>query len=164
MTPNQCANIMRVARELRAARQITTEDFCVLDYLLWKARKHGMDRAQKSLTLICKDVGLARATVVQAIKRLAEHRLLSKVKDWIRVKWKGFWVNRQATNVYVFARVVPEFTRQPVLREDRYTKVRTAAPVQLDPDLEAALQSLSNTLHRSNLSLRKKVSDGEQSK
>lgn len=114
-TPKQAGAVMRRARKLLRAGEITHHQFALLDCLTWTCRPTGSDRTAVSYTRLQQLAGMARETVRNALRRFEDLGLLRRIKRRVRVLWGGALASRQATNIYVLLAPDTEFAPRPVL-------------------------------------------------
>ena len=149
LSVEQVGRTAKYIRKLRAAGRLTHAEYSVIETQLFSCRKPGSASLMVSIKRLMQLAGVARATVVKAIKIAEILGIYAKIKH--RVKYKG--VNRQASNEYVFRAVRAESTEQTPYRVLRKTNTKqaamttpntTAAP--LAGGLEAALARLGGAM------------------
>jgi hypothetical protein len=99
LSPTQAADIARRGRRLLQDGSLTHHQFCLLETLLWRSRRHGQDAACASYSALQRLTHMARDTVWTGLARLEQLGLIRKVRRRVRVGW----ATRTATSIYVFA-------------------------------------------------------------
>jgi hypothetical protein len=150
LSPAQAGRVSEWVIRMTNTGAFTPETLQVAHNLLWKlGRKWGEGELVVSLRRIVETTGRCKATVVKAIEALCQARILTKVKERVRV-WDPILrirVSRQATNRYVFRVPHTESARQTVYNDSLPTTVLTsnthASAPPLAEGLAAALERLA---------------------
>ena len=100
MPPHQASRLMNRVRDLVRDKVFTKDHTALMDYLLFRRRKHGQDRIQVSYSTMAENLPIRRATLVQAIRDFEVAGLLEKQRTRLKV---GIWRVQQWRNIYVFA-------------------------------------------------------------
>jgi len=154
-SPKHASRVASYGRGLRKLRLLTSDDYVVLDRMLWGMRNPGESAIDPSYNDIAREAGVGRNTAVNAIKKLVGFGVLAKTKRWLFVEWgrkRGYGrenlIARQTTNLYVFTTFPYEFARPtPSIEMDiLIARVeRMAAGVRQDTPLERVLAGIAAT-------------------
>jgi len=147
MTPKTAGEVMRRARILLRAGELTPHQFCLLDCLMWRCRPPGSDRCTVSLRRIADLTRRAKDTVVAAMARFEALGIVRKVKRRVLVAWGGAVASRQATNTYVFLTPSTESTAATVYREQEKIQMLRSIPAP-SADVAAARAALAAIARR----------------
>src|ERR1700759_4432090 len=112
------ARVASYGRGLKKVRLLSSDEYVVLDRMLWGMRKPGESAIDPSYDEIARESGVGRNTAVNAIKKLVGFGILAKTKRWLFVEWgrkrrygRENLTARQTTNLYVFTTFPYEFAR-----------------------------------------------------
>ena len=157
ISPHQAGSLMRRLRQLVSEKVLRAHHTAAYDYLLFLARPHGRDRCQVSYAGMQRNLHLRRERLVEAVRDLEAAGLLRKVRSWMWVEWQGIRVKRQATNIYIFPTLTPEFRgrttnrvslKKEAKKEAQEQRMPTSPPVVNDglSALERALALLGEAM------------------
>ena len=154
-SPKLAARVASYGRGLKKLRLLSSDEYVVLDRMLWGMRKPGESAIDPSYDEIARESGVGRNTVVNAIKKLVGFGVLTKTKRWLFVEWgrkrrygRENLTARQTTNLYVFTSFPYEFARPtPSIEMDiLIARVeRMAAAERQNTPLERALAGIAAT-------------------
>lgn len=127
MNPTQAGALVRRARTMLRAGDITHHQFALLDCMVWSCRAPGSDRLCASYSKLQRLAHMARDTIARGISRLESLGLIRRVKQRVMVRWGLGIASRQATNGYVLN---TESDQRPVNRvlENKILKPDTKNP------------------------------------
>ena len=154
-SPKHAARVASYGRGLKKLRLLTSDEYVVLDRMLWGMRKPGQSALDPSYDEIASEAGVGRNTAVNAIKKLVGFGILTKTRRWVFVEWgrrkgrgRDNLIARQVTNLYVFTAYPHEFGRTTPSTEMDILIARVeraAAAARQDSPLERVLASLAAT-------------------
>lgn len=108
MDSDRAGEYDRLLGELLRQRELSANEFVVINRALWGKRSQGSDRCQVSLAKLCEATGLCRDVVNRAMQRAISLGIMRKIKTRMRraIGATVRWVNDQ--NIYVFGFPEPE--------------------------------------------------------
>ena len=84
-SPKHAARVASYGRGLKKLRLLSSDEYVVLDRMLWGMRKPGESAIDPSYDEIARESGVGRNTVVNAIKKLVGFGILERFQpDWKR--------------------------------------------------------------------------------
>jgi hypothetical protein len=154
-SPKHAARVASYGRGLKKLRLLSSDEYVVLDRMLWGMRKPGESAIDPSYDEIARESGVGRNTAVNAVKKLVGFGILAKTRRWLFVGWgrkRGYGrenlTARQTTNLYVFTTFPYEFARPTPSTEMDILVARVervAAATRRDTPLERALANIAAT-------------------
>jgi hypothetical protein len=140
LSPAQAGAIAARGRLLHRRGQLTHAQYCLLDVMLWAARKPGSAVLVSSLKMLARLAGQARSTAAEGVAVLERLGLIQRIRRRVRVAWMGLAIaSRQLANAY---RLVPPDTEsgaRPVKEQSPESILVLEAP---DAETRAAQEAL----------------------
>jgi hypothetical protein len=154
-SPKHAARVASYGRGLKKLRLLTSDDYVVLDRMLWGMREQGKSALAPSYDEIAREAGVGRNTAVNAVKKLVGFGVLTKTRRWLfiehgrkRGRGRENLTVHQTTNLYVFTAYPNEFVRTtPSIEMDILVArvEREAQRIIRDSPLERALAGIAAT-------------------